>query len=101
MWASRGWLQCGVNLLRPMRPGEKHGVDYFFVSKEQFEEWIETGELCEWALVYGEYKGIPKSQVCYQTCILSSQANAQPLRCTASCSIRTFCHSPCLNCSRY
>ena len=38
-------------------------MDYFFVSKEQFEEWIETGELCEWALVYGEYKGIPKSQV--------------------------------------
>ena len=46
-----------------MRPGEKHGADYFFVSKEQFEEWIQTGELCEWALVYGEYKGIPKSQV--------------------------------------
>ena len=63
MWASRGWLQCGVNLLRPMRPGEKHGVDYFFVSKEQFEAWIEEGELCEWAMVYGEYKGIPKSQV--------------------------------------
>ncbi len=48
-----------------MRPGEKHGVDYFFVSKEQFEEWIQRGELCEWALVYGEYKGIPKSQVSY------------------------------------
>ena len=31
--------------------------------KKQFEEWIEAGELCEWALVYGEYKGIPKSQV--------------------------------------
>lgn len=57
-----------------MRPGEKHGVDYFFVSKEQFEEWIATGELCEWALVYGEYKGIPKSQVCFQTCISSFQA---------------------------
>jgi guanylate kinase len=50
-------------MCRPMRPGEKHGVDYFFVSKEQFEEWIQRGELCEWALVYGEYKGIPKTQV--------------------------------------
>ena len=38
------------------------GVDYYFVSKERFEEWIRAGELLEWALVYGEYKGIPKSQ---------------------------------------
>lgn len=37
-------------------------MDYYFVSKEQFEEWIHAGELLEWALVYGEYKGIPKSQ---------------------------------------
>lgn len=56
---------------RPMRPGEKHGVDYFFVSKEQFEEWIQSGELCEWALVYGEYKGIPKSQVCRALCSIA------------------------------
>ena len=62
-------------MCRPMRPGEKHGVDYFFVSKEQFDEWIQRGELCEWALVYGEYKGIPKSQVrChYITCLTSEQ----------------------------
>jgi guanylate kinase len=37
-------------------------VDYFFVSKAQFEEWIRAGELLEWALVYGDYKGIPKRQ---------------------------------------
>ena len=37
-------------------------MDYYFVSKDQFEEWIRAGELLEWALVYGEYKGIPKSQ---------------------------------------
>ncbi|BDA45898.1 Guanylate kinase [Coccomyxa sp. Obi] len=48
---------------RPKRPGEVDGVDYFFVSKEQFEEWIRSEELVEWALVYGEYKGIPKAQV--------------------------------------
>lgn len=51
-------------LCRPKRPGEVDGVDYFFVSKEQFEEWIRSEELVEWALVYGEYKGIPKAQVC-------------------------------------
>ncbi len=51
-------------LRRPKRPGEVDGVDYFFVSKEHFEEWIRSEELVEWALVYGEYKGIPKAQVC-------------------------------------
>ncbi len=48
---------------RSMRPGEKDGVDYFFVSKEQFEHWIRQGDLLEHAIVYGEYKGIPRQQV--------------------------------------
>lgn len=48
---------------RAMRPGEKDGVDYFFVTKETFERWIEEGRLLEHAVVYGEYKGIPRQQV--------------------------------------
>jgi guanylate kinase len=48
---------------RPMRPGEQDGVDYFFVTKEQFEEWIASDKLLEHAVVYGEYKGIPRKQV--------------------------------------
>jgi len=48
---------------RPPRQGEVHGADYFFVSKAQFLAWIEQGELLEHAVVYGEYKGIPKEQV--------------------------------------
>jgi guanylate kinase len=48
---------------RPPRKGEVHGVDYFFVSKAQFLDWIKQGELLEHAVVYGEYKGIPKEQV--------------------------------------
>jgi guanylate kinase len=48
---------------RPQREAEKHGVDYFFVSREQFAEMIENDELIEYAIVYGDYKGIPKSQV--------------------------------------
>lgn len=48
---------------RPRRPGETDGVDYFFVSVAEFAEMIETGELLEHALVYGDYKGIPKQQV--------------------------------------
>ncbi len=45
-----------------MRPGEQHGVDYLFVTAQQFEEWIEAGALLEHAVVYGDYKGIPLSQ---------------------------------------
>lgn len=46
-----------------MREGERDGVDYHFVSKQQFEQWIADDELFEHALVYGQYKGIPKSSV--------------------------------------
>lgn len=48
---------------RARRPGETDGVDYHFVSREAFERWIANGELLEHALVYGEYKGIPRAQV--------------------------------------
>lgn len=48
---------------RDKRPGEVHGKDYLFVSKQQFEQWIEEDKMLEHAVVYGEYKGIPKSQV--------------------------------------
>ena len=40
-----------------------HGVDYIFVSKGEFESWIDEGQLLEHATVYGDYKGIPKQQV--------------------------------------
>jgi len=48
---------------RPPRPGEQHGIDYFFVSPEEFTEMIRDDELLEHAVVYGQYKGIPKQQV--------------------------------------
>jgi len=48
---------------RPRRPGEVHGVDYYFVSRDEFERMIREGELIEHAVVYGEYKGIPKRQI--------------------------------------
>jgi guanylate kinase len=48
---------------RQPRPGEKNGVDYFFVSAGRFAEMIEQGELLEYALVYNDYKGIPKDQI--------------------------------------
>ena len=48
---------------RPRRASEVHGQDYFFVSKEEFARMITEDELIEWAVVYGDYKGIPKQQV--------------------------------------
>ncbi|SJZ31007.1 guanylate kinase [Selenihalanaerobacter shriftii] len=48
---------------RQPRPGERDGIDYFFVSKEKFSEMIENNELIEWAKVHGNYYGTPKSYV--------------------------------------
>ncbi len=48
---------------RPRRTEEVHGVDYFFVSKGEFAEMIDKDELLEYAIVYNDFKGIPKQQV--------------------------------------
>ena len=48
---------------RPRRPAERDGVDYHFVTVGEFAEMIENNELLEHAVVYGDYKGIPKKHV--------------------------------------
>ncbi len=48
---------------RAPRPGEVEGRDYNFVSTERFKQMIADDDLLEWALVYGDYKGIPKGQI--------------------------------------
>ena len=48
---------------RGKRDNEKDGEDYWFVSKGEFARMIEENELIEYAIVYGDYKGIPKSEV--------------------------------------
>lgn len=48
---------------RKARDGEVDGVDYFFVSRETFERMIQQNKFLEFANVYEDYKGIPKSQV--------------------------------------
>jgi guanylate kinase len=42
---------------RPARNGERNGVDYNFVSREEFEERIARDEFLEWADVFGNYYG--------------------------------------------
>ncbi len=44
---------------RAPRPGEKEGVNYYFLDKPVFEKMIADGELLEWAEVFGNYYGTP------------------------------------------
>ncbi|HKZ55261.1 MAG TPA: guanylate kinase [Anaerolineales bacterium] len=48
---------------RPRRSEESDGVDYFFITHDEFAEMIEHDQLLEYAIVYNDYKGIPKQQV--------------------------------------
>ena len=42
---------------RAPRDGETHGVEYYFVTKEEFEEGIKSGDFLEYATVHGNYYG--------------------------------------------
>ena len=48
---------------RPRRTGERHGIDYHFLSKDEFQHMMGKGELMEWAEVYGNYYGVPKKEI--------------------------------------
>ena len=48
---------------RSPRPGETDGVNYFFISREKFEEMIEKGELLEYASYVENYYGTPRFYV--------------------------------------
>ena len=48
---------------RSPRPGEQDGVDYHFISPEEFGRMIANDQLLEWAEVYGNRYGVPRAQV--------------------------------------
>jgi len=48
---------------RAPRPGEVDGVDYYFVTREEFERQIAKGNLLEYAEFVGNYYGTPKDKV--------------------------------------
>ena len=48
---------------RPRRSFETEGTDYFFLTKERFQEYIRENRLVEWEEIYGEYYGTLKSEV--------------------------------------
>jgi guanylate kinase len=49
---------------RKPRPGEVDGINYFFKTREQFEEMISQNSLIEWVEYCGNYYGTPKDFVC-------------------------------------
>ena len=51
-------LSVSATTRRP-RPGERTGVEYDFVSREEFEAMIRAGALAEWAVVHGHCYGTP------------------------------------------
>ena len=48
---------------RAPRPGEREGVDYHFVTTEEFESMISRGTLLEWAVYNGNHYGTPAEPV--------------------------------------
>jgi guanylate kinase len=48
---------------RAPRPGERDGVDYHFISREEFERRIDGGEFLEYAFVHGNYYGTLRENV--------------------------------------
>jgi guanylate kinase len=49
---------------RPQRPDEMNGVDYYFMSLEEFQHKIQNQEFIEWEMVYeGRYYGTLKSEI--------------------------------------
>lgn len=48
---------------RPIRPGEKEGVDYHFVDLEKFREMVANHEFLEWAHVFDQRYGTPREGV--------------------------------------
>jgi len=56
------WVSVSCTTRRP-RPGETDGVEYRFLSREQFEQLAAAGELLEWAEFAGNLYGTPRGPV--------------------------------------
>ncbi|MER5578683.1 guanylate kinase [Streptomyces massasporeus] len=59
---SEVWLSVSATTRKP-RPGEQHGVHYFFVSDDEMDKLIANGELLEWAEFAGNRYGTPRAAV--------------------------------------
>ncbi len=48
---------------RPKRPNEIDGSDYYFISREEFQQKITNDELAEWEKIYDDFYGTPKGEI--------------------------------------
>jgi guanylate kinase len=48
---------------RRKREGEQHGVDYYFLTREEFVQKIKDNELIEYEEIFGNYYGTPISEI--------------------------------------
>lgn len=51
---------------RAPRPGEREGIDYFFITRDVFEEKINSSDFLEYVILYGTYYGTSRSWVLQQ-----------------------------------
>lgn len=59
-----GTIRTSISVTtRPPRPGEVHGVDYFFVAPDEFAVMLERNEFLEHAGVHGYFYGTPRKWV--------------------------------------
>jgi len=57
------WISVSATT-RPPRPGEQHGVHYWFVSEAEFDRMVEQDDFLEWAVVHGAARyGTPRAAV--------------------------------------
>jgi guanylate kinase len=57
------WISISATTRAP-RPGEVHGVHYWFVSEAEFDRMVDDDELLEWAVVHGRARyGTPRAPV--------------------------------------
>ncbi|RKZ21252.1 guanylate kinase [bacterium] len=56
------WISVSATT-RPKRKGERHGIDYYFLSEEEFRKKIEEGYFLEYAKVFHWYYGTPKEPI--------------------------------------
>ena len=57
-------IQFSVSMCtRPKRDNERDGIDYFFVSRENFKDSIARGDLVEWTKIYDDYYGTSRQVV--------------------------------------
>ena len=64
---------------RKKRPGEKHGRDYRFIDRRQFDEMADKGELLEWAEVFGNYYGTHRG-ILEEATAAGNELSRAPLR---------------------